>query len=458
MLTGAMPRIVDAGSTANGDGAWFARWRSVELARLDASGTTYLDYTGAALYPESLVRRDADRLLGAVLGNPHSESVASRQATDDLTSARDAILAFLNADPDEYSAILTANTTAACRLVGESFGFGPQVPLILSADNHNSVNGLREFARRAGAPVYTLPLDDELRLDTPRAALERTAGRGLVAFPAQSNFSGVRHPLALIAEIQALGHGVLLDAAAFVPTGVLDLSAVKPDFVTLSLYKIAGYPTGVGALVARRRALAELTRPWFAGGTVDWVTIGSSRHRFRTGPEQFEDGTPSFVAAGAVRMALAAVIYADRERLARHLGALTGQLLHRLPELQHSNGSSLVTVHGPADTRDRGATIAITLHDDIRRAIPFWEVEAAARESGIALRGGCFCNPGCAEAAFGLGAADPCLDALGADFTIPRLAACLGDRAVGAIRISLGLGSVRADVEAVLGFLERYLN
>jgi selenocysteine lyase/cysteine desulfurase len=458
MLTGAMPRLVDGASAANSDDAWFARWRSVELARLDASGTTYLDYTGAALYPESLVRRDADRLLGAVLGNPHSESVASRQATDDLASARSAILGFLNAEADEYFVILTANTTAACRLVGESFRFGPQAPLILAADNHNSVNGLREFARRAGAAIHTLPLDDELRLKSPRAEFERATGQGLVAFPAQSNFSGVRHPLRLVADAQALGHRVLLDAAAFVPTGMLDLSAVKPDFATLSLYKIAGYPTGIGALVARHAALAELRRPWFSGGTVEWVTIGSSRHRFRAGPEQFEDGTPSFVGAGSVRMALAGVIYADRERLARHLGTLTRQLLGGLQELRHSNGGSLVTVHGPADTRDRGATIAITLRDDAGRAVPFWDVEEAAREYGIALRGGCFCNPGCAEAAFGLSAADPCLDALGADFTIPGLAACLGNRAVGAIRISLGLGSIRADVDAVLRFLERYVS
>ena len=71
-----------------------------------------------------------------------------------------------------------------------------------------------------------------------------------------------------------MGHRVLLDAAAYVPTGMLDLAVVTPDFVTLSIYKIAGYPTGIGALVARREALAELARPWFAGGTVDWVTIG----------------------------------------------------------------------------------------------------------------------------------------------------------------------------------------
>ena len=456
MLTSTAPRTVP-GPAALSDDAWFGRWRSVELSRLQAAGITYLDYTGAAVYPESLVRRDADRLTESVLGNPHAENLPSRQSTTDLDAARAAVIAFLNADPDQYVVILTANATAACRLVAESFRFGADSPLVLSVDNHNSVNGVREFARRAGAPVVSLPLDDELRLSDPQGRLRGSARRGgLLAFPAQSNFSGVRHPLQLIADAQALGYRVLLDAAAYVPTGILDLSITQPDFVALSIYKIAGYPTGIGALVARRDALSELDRPWFAGGTVDWVTVESARHRLRPGPERFEDGTPPFIAAGAVRSALAGVVYADRDRLARHLEALTGHLLVRLTELRHSSGAPLVTIHGPADTRHRGATVAITLSDRTGRPIPYWEVEAGARARRIAVRGGCFCNPGCAEAAFGLQSAGSCLDTLGDEFTVPRLAECLGGRAVGAIRLSMGLGSVVADVDAAFDFLDGY--
>ena len=55
------------------DDAWFTDWRRRELARVDQSGLAYLDYTGAALYPASVVQRDAERLLSSVLGNPHSE-------------------------------------------------------------------------------------------------------------------------------------------------------------------------------------------------------------------------------------------------------------------------------------------------------------------------------------------------------------------------------------------------
>src|SRR5207244_1861400 len=97
----------------------------------------------------------------------------------------------------------TAITTAAIKLVAESYPFSPHSAFVLSADNHNSVNGVREYARRATAAVRLLPLDAELRLDHPLAHLG--SGPGLLAFPAQSNFSGVLHPLSLVEEAHARG-------------------------------------------------------------------------------------------------------------------------------------------------------------------------------------------------------------------------------------------------------------
>jgi selenocysteine lyase/cysteine desulfurase len=442
------------------DDAWFAAWRARELSRLDRAALTYLDYTGAALYPESLVRDDAARLAAAVLGNPHSEHGPSRSATDDIETARRAILQFLHADPGEYTVILTANSSAACRLVAESFPFTKGSALALTADNHNSVNGIREYARRAGARMDVMALDGELRVVRADALHRRPTGLSLFAYPAQSNFSGVRHPLSLVSEAQAHGWRVLLDAASYVPTAELRLDEVRPDFVALSLYKIAGYPTGVGALVARQDALAELRRPWFAGGTVHWVSIQHDRHRFGPGASAFEDGTLPFLAAGAVAPALAAVQETDRPRLARHLRSLTSRVVEGLLNLRHANGSPLVLIHGPKGLEGRGATIAVSLRDRDGAVVPYWTVEESARADGLAVRGGCFCNPGCAEWAFAFPAEATahCLDALGDAFTVPLFASCLGDRAVGAIRISLGLGSVRADVDHVLGFLERYVD
>src|SRR4029079_1116253 len=115
-----------------------------------------------------------------------------------------------------------------------------------------------------------------------------------------SNFSGVRHPLSLVRRAQELGHHVLLDAAAFAPSQTLRLRACAADFVALSFYKMFGYPTGVGALIARREALAALRRPWFAGGTIAYASVQLGRHHLRPGHEGFEDGTANFLAVAAL--------------------------------------------------------------------------------------------------------------------------------------------------------------
>jgi molybdenum cofactor sulfurtransferase len=48
--------------------------RRTDYARLDRAGETYVDYMGAALYPESLIRVHAGFLNNNVLGNTHSIS------------------------------------------------------------------------------------------------------------------------------------------------------------------------------------------------------------------------------------------------------------------------------------------------------------------------------------------------------------------------------------------------
>jgi molybdenum cofactor sulfurtransferase len=88
----------------------------------------------------------------------------------------------------------------------------------------------------------------------------------LLASPAQFNFSSVQHPVEWIEKARAISCDVLLGATAFVPTNWLDQGAVKPDFVPLSFYKMFGYPTSLGALIAHKAMLGKLRRPLLAGG------------------------------------------------------------------------------------------------------------------------------------------------------------------------------------------------
>jgi selenocysteine lyase/cysteine desulfurase len=431
--------------------AFFAALRQREFARLDAGGIAYLDYAGSGLYGDSQIRAQATRLARHVFGNPHSEHGSSQVSARAITEARRRVLRFLDAD-DDYTVIFTANATAAIKLIAEAYPFERHTPCVLTADNHNSVNGLREFARRRGAEVVYVPLRGDMRLDHPEARLGQ-AGDGLFAFPAQSNFSGVHHPLSLIRTAQSLGYHVLLDAAAYAPAHRLSLRTHPADFVALSFYKLFGYPTGVGALVARRESLAAVSRPWFSGGTVEYASVQLNRHTLRAGHEGFEDGTPSFLDIAGLEDGFDLRDRIGADRIEGRVEDLTRALLDGLGSLRHSAGEPMVRIYGPHDTDRRGGTIAFNVLDRDGIAVPYGLVEDRAAAAEVHVRGGCFCNPGAAEAAFGLDAArmSRCLDALDGHFSSPALQRCLGrEQAVGAVRASIGLASNARDIHRAL--------
>src|SRR5512143_2869849 len=173
--------------------------RRAEYARLDAGEHVYLDYTGSVLYAESQLRQHQHLLRENVFGNPHSSNPTSLAATRFIDDARAYVLKFFNADPQEYDVIFTNNASGALKLVGESYPFAGGGHYLLTFDNHNSVNGIREFAHARGAQVTYIPvLLPDMRVDELllRQNLEQAGGDGhkLFAYPAQSNFSSVQRP------------------------------------------------------------------------------------------------------------------------------------------------------------------------------------------------------------------------------------------------------------------------
>src|SRR5512140_3132543 len=125
--------------------------REREYARLDRLGQVYLDYTGGGLYADSQIRQHQELLQTHVFGNPHSSNPSSLEATHRVESTRAAVLSYFQADPQEYTVIFTQNASGALKLVGESYPFGPGSQYVLTFDNHNSVNGIRELAHPQGA-------------------------------------------------------------------------------------------------------------------------------------------------------------------------------------------------------------------------------------------------------------------------------------------------------------------
>ena len=316
---------------------------------------------------------------------------------------------------------------------------------------------------RRGANVTYLPVGaPELRLDCAMVESELAKAvpghNSLFAFPAQSNFSGVQHPLEWIETAHRYGWDVLLDCAAFAPTNRLDLSAIRPDFVPLSFYKMFGYPTGVGALIARKQALGKLHRPWFAGGTITLASVqGEGWYHLAPGHTGFEDGTVDYLGLPAVRIGLEHIGEVGIDSIHERVVALTSWLLGEMTALRHSSGAPMVQVFGPADMECRGATIAFYLLDPAGHVLDVHLLESLAGRELISLRTGCFCNPGDGEVAHDIERDEmaECFVGKAKPVTFSECHEIIRDatgKMPNTMRVSLGLASNFADVYRFMAF------
>ena len=441
--------------------------RAREYGRLDASGQVYLDYTGGSLYAETQIEQHMQMMRGGVFGNPHSANPTSSAMTDHVERARRFVLEYFHAAND-YFLVFTQNASGALKLVGESFPFAEGGRYLATFDNHNSVNGIREFARGKGAtaeyarltmPGLQLDMED---LESKLAGADSGCAN-LFAFPAQSNFTGVKHPLGLVEKAREKGWYVLLDAAAFVPTNRLDLSVVRPDFVSVSFYKIFGYPTGIGALLIRRSAFEVLRRPWFAGGTVNFASVQGQGHVLSGNEAAFEDGTLNYLSIPAVEIGLRYIQSVGIETISERVGCLTGWLIEELLALRHDNGRAMVRIYGPTTRENRGGTVTMNFYDPQGHLLDYRRVEELAGEAKISLRTGCFCNPGAGEIAEGLDEDDMAAGrALGDDINLPSFLKLMQSRgqnkSAGAIRASVGIASNFVDVGRFVEFVRGFRN
>ena len=440
---------------------FFNRLRKKEYARLDGSGHVYLDYTGGNIHPQCLVDKHYRFLQKAVYGNPHSTNPASRLSEKFVSEARKRVLEFFNA-PDYYC-VFTPNASGALQIVGECYPFSCESHFLLTADNHNSVNGIREYCRNKGASyAYSAMNYEDLSINEPELNKHLHAHpdkkNKLFAFPAQSNASGVQHSLAWIKKAQEQHWDVLLDAAAFVPTSKLDLSVSKPDFVSLSFYKIFGYPTGIGCLLVKKSTFNKLKKPWFSGGTVTLSAIKYSSYFLKPDHEKFENGTINYLDIPAITNGLDFIAAIRIENISSRIKELSELFLLNLLKLTHDNGLPLIELYGPADTKNRGGTFLINFFDVYGQQYPFLFIEQRANGEMISLRTGCFCNPGIDELNNCLSA-----DQLKNYFTsrdhgdYDDMKQFLG-KMRGAVRISIGIPTTIADIEKFISFAKKLLN
>lgn len=302
----------------------------------------------------------------------------------------------------------------------------------------------------------------------------------LAAITGQSNISGYRPDLLpLLSAAKEAGFYTLLDGAALASTEPIPLAANhevkealdgKVDALAISFYKLFGYPTGVGALIARKDFLRKLKRPWFSGGTVDVVGIPRGVTESAVDWERFEEGTINYTSLMAIPPGLELLrrfIQPPDSLLPRRLRTLHSWLHYSLQGMRHGNGTPLVTIL-TADPmaicrveggrpRSNGYVLSVTFHYPSGERIPNSEISRRASASGISLRSGCVCNPGGAAGLLSLRGEWHIVQEAMANSSEDRVVRfqdverILGWE-VGVVRISLGLASNFMDIWTVAKF------
>lgn len=382
------------------------------------------------------------------------------------------VLGLFNASPEHFEVVFVANATAAAKLVFDAFhDQGEGFDYYYHRDCHTSLVGGRGLATRhccfggdkadERTECWLTRQSESDTADTPRRPT-------LFAYPAQSNMNGRRLPLFWPGILRKEGKNkntyVLLDVAAYMSTSSLDLSnhETAPDFLTMSFYKIFGFPN-LGALLVRK-ATAHMfdKRRYFGGGTTDMITCRDDPWVARKTSlcDALEDGTGPMHSILALRCAIDVHkrMFGGFERISEHTSWLALQLYEQLIAMKHTNGSPICVVYKDpestyGDTTSQGSTVAFNVRAADGVYFDTALVSNEAMSYSIHLRAGTLCNP--AGMANVLGLSDDDLN------NIYKAGLRCGDGRnwkhipLGVVRVSFGACSTIKDVQVFLRFISK---
>jgi cysteine desulfurase len=367
----------------------------------------YLDYN-ASTPIDPAVAAAMRPFLEDHFGNPSSGHWASSVAKAALEEARGQVAALLGAERGEI--IFTSGGSEANNLALKGIAWalrGKGTHIITSAVEHPAIVGPCRFLEQQGFEVSVVPVDRFGRLDPDDVARAITPRTILISIMHANNEVGTIQPIAEVSRI-ARGHSILLhtDAAQSVGKIATDVNALGVDLLSIAGHKVYA-PKGVGALYVRR-------------GTPLEVLIHGAGHEGGR-----RAGTESALLAVGLGTACA---------LVSNLSAMEGVrlLCDRLWQKLQAAFGNRVALNGHPYLR-----LPNTLNVSFAGKVG---AEVLADLDGVAASTGSACHSGHVELS-------PVLKAMG---VAPEVG-------MGAIRFSLGRGTMQHEVDAVAARLANML-
>jgi cysteine desulfurase len=347
------------------------------------------------------------RALQEDWGNPSSVHWAGSAARDALVLAREQVAALLGVSPDTIvftSGATEASNTVIRHAARRAPGQGDHV--VTCSTEHPAVLEVCEELREEGLRVSVLPVERDGRLDPERFAAALGEGTLLASIMWVNNETGVIQPIPELAQLaRAQGVPFHTDAVQALGKLPLELAGLPVDYASFSAHKLGG-PKGIGALYVREGLrIRSLLRG------------GPQERRRRAGTEN----VPGAVGFGAACEAAGRDMAERAEKLGALLERLWDGIAAKIPDAQRNGSLEHRVPH----------TLSVSFAGADGEALV-----AALDLEGIAVASGAACASGSTEPSH-------VLVAMG----IPQRIGA------GSIRVSLGVGTDQAEIEALLAVL-----
>jgi len=343
----------------------------------------YLDNAATTQTPNQVIDVFGDYYRGYNANVHRGIHHLSQEASIAYEEAHDRLAEFVGASGGREEMIFTKNTTESINLVAYAWGLnelGPGDRVVLTEmEHHASLVTWQQIAKRTGADVEYIRVDEDGRLDMDHAAELIDEDTQMVGAVHVSNTLGTVNPVAELAELAHDNDAyIFVDGAQAVPTRPVDVEAIDADFYAFSGHKMAG-PTGIGGLYGKKEILEDMEPFLYGGDMITKVTYEDST--WNELPWKYEAGTP--LIAEGIAMAEAAD-YLDElgmENVRKHEEQLAEYAYDRLSEFDD------IEIYGPEPGPDRGGLVSFNLD-----SVHAHDLASIMNDSAVAIRAGDHCT------------------------------------------------------------------
>ncbi len=349
--------------------------------KINGKRLVYLDNASTTQKPKIVLKALQDFYTTSNANIHRSIHTLSEEATGQFEDVRKKVAKFIGA-PSAENIIFTKNTTEAINCIRLSWAdqhikAGDEI-IISALEHHANLVPWQELCKAKKSFLKIIPLTHDFTLDLQAYQKMLSPKTKLVCLTSQSNVTGTINPIKqMVVFAHAVGARVAIDAAQSVGHRPMNAKDIDCDFLSFSAHKMLG-PTGVGILYIKDGLINEM-KPFIYGGEMV-ESVQEQSASYRTGPWQFEAGTPNIadvITFGATLDYLNKIGLKNIQAHDQELLFYAKKIFSHYPQ---------VKIYSPAHIKNCGGVLSFSIE-----GVHPHDIATIFNEEGVAIRSGFHC-------------------------------------------------------------------